>query len=159
MAFALDIDQKATVEVIVSKDMALDMTDEEYAEYTSDVTTSDKLKFRDGFSLDDCTKFVLKKNLSYKQTQKVLEEQISSDIKGNTTIKVGWMLTELRYALVDIKNPKTADTPIPFKRGSDGNAHEDIVAGIYSAGVIADLNQARRNLSERKPADVTKKKL
>ena len=157
MAFALDIDQKATVDVVVHKDLALDMTDEEYTEYTNDVTTTDKLKFVQGFNIDDCTKFVLKKNLTYKQTQKVLEEQISADIHGNTTIKVGWMLTELRYALVGIKNPVKCDKPIEFKRGSDGSAHEDIVAGIYSAGVISDLNSARRNLTERTNA-VTKKK-
>ena len=157
MAFALDIDQKATVEVIVHKDLALNMTDEEYAEYTEDVTTTDKLKFVDGFTLADCTKFILKKNLTYKQTQKVLEEQISADVKGNTVIKVGWMLTELRFALVGITNPAKCDKPILWKQGSDGNAHEDIVAGIYSAGVISDLNSARRNLTERTNS-VTKKK-
>ena len=157
MAFALELDQKATIDVVVSKDMALEMTEEEYKEYLDDVTQTEKLKFKDGLTFEDCTKFRLKKTLTYKQTQKVLEEQISADAKGNTTVKLGWMLTELRYALVDIINPKNVADPIPFKRGSDGCASEDLVAAIYNGGVIGDLNSARKNLTD-KTGSLAKKK-
>ena len=159
MAFALELDQKATIDVVVSKDLALDMTEEEYADYLEDVNQTEKLKFKNGCTLDDCTKFVLKKTLNYKQTQKVLEEQISADMQGNASIKIGYMLTELRYALVDIKNPQSTDSPIPFKRGSDGNASEELIAGIYNAGVIGDLSSARRNISGKQtPPALAKKK-
>lgn len=157
MAFALELDQKATIDVVVSKDGALNMSPEEYQEYLDDVTNQESLKFKEGMTFEDCTRFRMKKTLTYKQTQKILEEQVSADMKGNTTVKIGWMLTELRYALVDILNPKNCADPIPFKRGSDGSASEDLVAAIYNGGVIGDLSTARRNLTE-KTGTLAKKK-
>lgn len=158
MAFQIELDQKATIDVVVSKDGAIDMTPEEYADYLNDVTKTEALKFKEGMTFDDCTKFRLKKTLSYKQTQKILEEQVTADMKGNTQVKIGWMLTELRFALVDIENPKNCIDPIPFKRGSDGNASEDLIAAIYNGGVIGDLSTARRNLADAKSGGLVKKK-
>ena len=55
------------------------------------------------------------------------------------------MPLDMRAALIDIKNPPGVAKPLEFKKHSDGLASQELVAGIYSAGVMGDLLEGWRN--------------
>ena len=141
MAFSLEMDIKATVEIVVSRDKALSMKPEEYREYITSVNP-DKLIFKEGCSLDDCTKFVLRKVLPFRQAEKVMNKQM--EVKnGKPKINLSYIMEEIRASLIDIINPINCANPLEFKRGSDGMASEELIAGIHGAGVLMDLFSGR----------------
>lgn len=159
MAFSLELDNKATVEVVVSKDEALDMTTEQYNNYLKDVSDQNRLIFKKDLGYEDCTRFVLRKVLPFKQAQKIMGKQIGVDIQGKASFDLGYIMEEVRSSLVDIVNPVNCGKPLEFKRGSDGLAAEDLVAGIHSAGVLFDLFSGRTNsVADNKEEELSKKK-
>lgn len=158
MAFALDLNEKSSVEVVVHKDSCLDMTKEEYSEYLKNVTDITRLKFVEGKSFEDTTRFVMRKVIPFKATQRVIDQQMSADSEGKAKMSLKFILEEVRAALVDIKNPEGEMNPLVFKRSSDGMASEQMVVGFYHAGVLTDLLNGRQNSLEKNNTDDDSKK-
>ena len=156
MAFSLEIDSKSTVEIVVSKDEALDMTTDQYKDYLKDLD-SNRLKYKGDFGYEDTTRFVLRKVLPYRQAQKVLGKQMKVD-GGKPEVDIGYIMEEVRASLIDILNPDNCSRPLEFKRGSDGLASEELIAGIHGAGVLMDLFVGRTNsVSTPKNEELAKK--
>jgi hypothetical protein len=140
MAFMIETDSRATIEVVCSKDGCLEMTPELFANYLEDVSDRGRLHFKPGFGYEDCTRFVMRKVLPFKAAQRVVDQQVQATVKDKqveTRLSLKYMLEEVRCALVDIKGPG-----LQFKKGSDGLADEELVAGIYAAGVLGELHNA-----------------
>ncbi len=157
MALDLELDIKSTVDVVCSKDNALDMEDEEFREYLPHPNEPQRLKYKDGLGWEDTTRFVLRKVLPYEAAQKVMKEQISADIKGNIELNLSFILEEARSALVDIRNPKDCPRPLEYKRDSDGKCSKDLIAGLYTGGVLTELQAARAAAIKQPNVEVVKK--
>lgn len=140
---------KDTLRVAVSIDSALDMTAEEHDYYLESLDEG-LLKFHEG---QQPTWFVMKKVLPFGLSKRVQNEQIST--KGREIqLNYGYILEEVRCALVDIQNPPSVsdEQKINFKKASDGGADEELVSLLHAAGVVQELYKARagaiKNLSE-----------
>lgn len=130
--------QIGNIKVVSSKDSAVTCNDEEYQSYLEDLDES-KLKLE-----GEPTRFVMKRVLSYKEQEAVKNSQVKVE-KGNVSITMGFMMQEVRQALVDIENPADADpaTKIEYKRESDGKTSYDLIALLESAGICSELYAAR----------------
>lgn len=151
MALVLDLSKNPTFEVVSFKDESLKMTREEYDLYLENVVENQAmLSFKEGKSLDDCTKFVLKKNLKFEEQQKILAKQMSMKFDQNTKktemqSDLSYILEEVRLCITDINSPDQINA-LHFKRDSDGLLNRDICAALYSAGILMDLHTARQNI-------------
>lgn len=151
---ALIIDSTAaTISVVVSKDSAVNCTEEEYDEYLKDLDESH-------LCLDgEPTRFVLRKNLPYEASQRVMDAQ-ASYVKGQVKMQMSYVLEEVRASLIDIVNP--SDLPkekqLVYKRHSDGLCSKEIIGLLQSYGVLMDLYRARSNFASGPKGDVVKKK-
>lgn len=130
-----------TFEVVVSMDSALDMTEEEFDEYS---TTMDKslLKFKEG---EAPTIFVLRKVLPFTLAKKIQSEQVGMT-DGKMEMRLGYISEEVKASLVDIINPSTVPeaNQIKFRKGKDGCAHEDLIELLISVGIVQELFRARQ---------------
>lgn len=151
MAFSIEpVD--TTIKVVVSKDNAVHCTDDEYEKYTE--TLDESL-----LKLDGCpTRFVLRKNLSYEASQKVMDAQ-ASFVKGKVQMNMSYVLEEIRASWIGVENPPDLpkDQCITWKRENDGLANKGLVAGLQNAGVLMDLYKARQSFGSA-PAESAKKK-
>ena len=160
MALELDLGTNSTIEVVSSKDSALDCDQETYAEYLASLDP-EHLVFKDGCGYQDTTRFVLKKNLKYDQMQRIKNQQLTVKGGNQVSFNVGYMLEEIRCALVDIKNPDDlpTDKKVPYKRDSDGACDKNLVAALEMAGIVQELWQARNGsiLGEQQVEGLKKK--
>ena len=151
MAFSIE-SSDATVKVVVSKDSAVNCTDDAYEKYTE--TLDESLLQLEG----DPTRFILKKNLTYEASQKVMDAQ-ASFVKGKVEMKMSYVLEEVRASLIAIENPP--DLPkekcIIWKRDNDGLANRQLIAGLQNAGVLMDLYKARQSFTATSGEDAKKK--
>lgn len=137
MALVLDMG-KDTLEVISSKDEAVTVDGEVYGKYLETLDES-LLCLKPGV---EPTRFVLKKVLSYGMSQKIKTEQAGLNEDGKVSIRMGYILDEVRASLVDVKNPGSA--MLTFKKDSDGAASKDLVALLEQAGIANELYAARQ---------------
>jgi len=151
MAFSIE-SADTTIKVVVSKDTAVHCTEEEYEKYTESLDES--LLHLEG----DPTRFVLRKNLSYEASQKVMDAQ-ASFVKGKVQMNMSYVLEEVRASWVGVENPPdlSPDRCINWKRESDGLANKQLVAGLQNAGVLMDLYKARQSFGSN-PSEGSKKK-
>jgi hypothetical protein len=143
MSFSIEINSKAHIEVVCSKDSALQMTPEMYQYYLEDVNDTSRLCYKAGLGYEDTTRFVMRKVLPFKAAQRIIDQQLSATSKDSemeTRFSLKYILEEVRAALVDIKNPPNAHHPLEYKRASDGYCSEELVAGIYAAKVLGELH-------------------
>ena len=152
MAFLVD-STTSYVEVIVSKDTAIDCSDEDYDKYLETLDES-LLKLT-----CDPTRFVLRKNLPYEASQKVMNAQATYD-KGKVQMQMSYVMEEVRAALIDIKYPDEVpkEDRLEFKRESDGLASKHLISILQGAGVLMDLFRARSAQSSGPKDDAAKKK-
>jgi hypothetical protein len=138
MSFSIE-SVDSTIKVIVSKDNAVKCTEEEYEKYTE--TLDESLLNLEG----EPTRFLLRKNLSYEASQKVMDAQASFH-KGKVQMKMSYVMEEVRAAWVGVENP--TDLPkercIVWKRDNDSLASRDLIAGLQNAGVLMDLYKCRQ---------------
>lgn len=141
MAFSIE-SADAIVKVVVSKDTAVNCTDDEYEKYTE--TLDESLLNLEG----DPTRFVLRKNLTYEASQKVMDAQ-ATFVKGKVEMKMSYVLEEVRAAWIGVENPPdlAKDKCIDWKRDNDGLANRQLVAGLQNAGVLMDLYKARQSFT------------
>jgi len=151
MSFTIE-SADSTMKVVVSKDNTVHCTDEEYEKYTE--TLDESLLHLDG----EPTRFVLRKNLSYEASQKVMDAQ-ASFVKGKVQMNMSYVLEEVRAAWIGVENPPdlAKEKCIIWKRDNDGLANKQLVAGLQNAGVLMDLYKARQ-ASGSNPGENTKKK-
>ena len=151
MAFSIE-SADTTIKVVVSKDNAVHCTDDEYEKYTE--TLDESLLNLEG----DPTRFVLKKNLSYEASQKVMDAQ-ASFVKGKVQMNMSYVLEEVRASWIGVENPPdlAKEQCINWKRDNDGLANKQLVAGLQNAGVLMDLYKARQAFGST-PGDAAKKK-
>lgn len=143
-----------TIEVISRVDSAINANAEQYEQYlkTLDETFLPKVEG------EEPTRFVLRKILPFKLSQKVKNQQLS--IKdGEAQFQFASITEEVRCALIGIKNPPglPEDQHIEFTKAGDGGASESLIESLDAAGIIMDL-YAARNQSVQKGAESIKKK-
>lgn len=148
MGFVLSFDTDKTIAVVVSKDSAVHCTEEEYEQYQQ--TLDESLLHLDG----EPTRFILKKTLAYKDTQRVINAQMSFDEETKKPkMNAAFFMEEVRCALVGMTGPGSDG----FKKDPDGCAASGIVNYLYNAGVLMDLFNARKNVSGDSDAELSKK--
>lgn len=133
-----------TLEVIVSADGALTCGRDAWIEYSKKLDES-FLSYVEG---QQPTKFILKKSLDFKGTSAVKSKQVRFNMEGQAQFDVGYILDEIRYALVDIKNPDNLpeDQKIKYIRDSDGYCSKELIAKLESVGAVQDMFTCRQNL-------------
>lgn len=149
MALSIDL-SKTTIEVIAFKDPSVRCDRDVYDEYLK--TLDEALLDLDAESTP--TRFVFRKNLPYKLSQK-LQNEMFAFADGKAEYKIGSMMDAVRFALVDVKNP--GSDSLAFKKDNVGLASEDLVATLYSAGILADLYFAHTNATGMNSVDKAKK--
>jgi hypothetical protein len=142
MAINLSHLQDGYLEVVASCDTALDMNEKEYEEYQK---TLDKglLKIKPG---DEPTIFLLRKVLPNRAEESIKSKamQYNKD-DGSIYIGTSHISAEVRWALVDIKNPAHCPNGLVFKKDGDGGAQPQLMSLLDAAGITNDLYVARRN--------------
>lgn len=155
MALVLSL-SKGSIEVVVQKDAAITCSDEEYKQYTESFTKGagdESLLKLNG----EPTRFVLRKTLPYEADLAIKDMQMSIDKGGEPKMRSSFLVEEVRMAMIDIKNPSNAESPIEFKRDADNYASKEIVQMLSNAGCIMDLWLAHNN-AKGGGADKLKKK-
>ena len=149
MGFAIE-STDSVIKVIVSKDTAVNCSDEDYEKYTE--TLDESLLNLQG----EPTRFVMKKNLSYEANQRVMDAQASFH-KGQVQMKMSYVLEEVRACWIGIENPPGVEKAMVFKRENDGLASKQLVSALHNAGVLMDLYKARSAVSSAPGEDAKKK--
>jgi hypothetical protein len=124
------------VEVIVFKDASVQCTRDEYAEYLKTLDES-LLKIKEDMNP---TRWVMKKTLTYGEQRKIKDSQVGFK-DGDMTLRLGFMLDEVRFSLVDIKN---AGKGVEFKKDSDGYVSKSLIEKLDAAGIVRELHEARQ---------------
>jgi hypothetical protein len=146
MGFELGLDKDETIKVIVRNDSSIkSTTDEVYAEYLKDLDES-RLSIE-----GEPTRFVLKKHLSYGDTQHVMDSQISVGEDGKPALKPSFLLEEVRRSWVGMEGPGSEVFQL-----QNGRAPRELVNKLYQKQALMDLYNARHNVVEGNGADVPK---
>jgi len=151
MSFSIE-STDATIKVVVSKDSAVNCTEDEYEKYTE--TLDESLLKLEG----EPTRFLLRKNLSYEASQKVMDAQ-ATFVKGKVQMKMSYVMEEVRASWIGVENPSDlpADKCLVWKRDNDSLASRDLVALLQSSGVLMDLYKARQSFQATSGESAKKK--
>ncbi len=122
-----------TFKVVLRVDSALDMTSEEYDAYIKDPSL---LKVKEG---EQPTFVVMRKVIPYGLAQKI-ENQKMKYKEGEVQLQMGFMMEEVRCAIVDIENPGN----LPTAKHGDGGASFELMELLVNAGLVNDLYAARQ---------------
>lgn len=143
-----------TIEVISRVDSAISTTPEQYEDYLKTLDES-LLQRVDG---QEPTRFVLRKVLPTRAVKKLKSDQIGFE-EGKPTFRFGSILDDVRYSLIDVKNPPSVpqEQQVSFTKDTDGYASENLIAVLDAAGIIMDLYTAK-NYAVQKGSDAIKKK-
>lgn len=94
------------------------------------------------------TYFIMKKSLNFGAQQNIVNQQINIDATGKPNLQLGYMLEEVRCALVDIENPSTipVEEHIKYVKEIDGYASKELIAQLNSVGIVSQLFSIRNNI-------------
>lgn len=130
------------IKVISRHDDALpeDLLEEEFDLYQ---TTLDESHLR---LVGNPTRFVIRRTLSFGAQQAVTNQQLGIDSNGKPKMNFGFMLEEIRCALIDIENPEDLpeDQKLEFKKDVDGYASKDLIAKLNAIGIVSELYAAKQ---------------
>ena len=143
MALTLDLGSD-NIEIISRRDAAVGCDAQTYMEYLRDLDET-RLQLKESV---EPTRFVMRKILPYGATQRIKNEQVSVKAQANmktvddlnVEMKMGYILEELRAALVDVKNPGMPQ--LHFRKDSDGLASKDLIALLNAFGIADELHTA-----------------
>jgi hypothetical protein len=141
---AIILSSSTDVVKVISRidDSLCEVSDEQWKVY-QDTLDETHLTFVSGKTP---TRFLVKKSLSFAAQKNVANQQMGLGEDGKPEIKIGYILEEVRCALVGIENP--ADLPeashIKFSRESDGFASKELIAQLNSVGIVNELFAARQ---------------
>lgn len=141
-----------TIKVIARVDDAVNCSDAEYDEY---------LAFLDESILSikgNPTRFVVRKVMPYAASKDLEAGRLKINQETREISVSAMQLEEARAVLVGIENPADCDSPIEFKKDSDGLASRELIASLATAGIIANLIAARGNSNVKTNPEVVKKK-
>jgi hypothetical protein len=148
MAYQLPTSQ-SKIRVVIREDseIAKDLTKEEWDKY---VETNDEMLLR---LTGTPTRFILNMDINYKAQQQLLSNSVK--VNGSEfSYDMGAILDEIRFALVGIDNPSTAENVLEFARESDGFASKELVATLHRYGIVmqlwAALTQAKKGVEAPK---------
>lgn len=152
MALKINKNQE-TIKVITRMDDALpeDLSEENWSLYID--TLDESVLGLKG----EPTRFVLRVHLPLAAQKAILNEQATVSSTGQVQINIGFMLEEVRAALVGIENPVNTNDPIDFKLENDGLASKELIAMLQTAGVVAFLMGIRQNYIAKKGQKPIKK--
>lgn len=88
------------------------------------------------------TRFVMRRRLPYKLSQKVASAQMTMK-DGEMQFNAGYINDEVRVSLTGIEFSADCPAPFEFKKDGDGGAHTDIMEILLELGVVMDLFAAR----------------
>jgi hypothetical protein len=156
MALVLDMGSD-NISVISRRDASVNCTIDEYNAYLKDLDESRLNLIADV----EPTRFVMRKVLPYAAVQKIKNEQVSfkADVGAqnvndvNVNMKMGYVLEELRAALVDVKNPGMPQ--LHFRKDGDGLAAKELISLLNAYGIADELHAAFQSAIEN---SVSKKK-
>lgn len=89
------------------------------------------------------TRFVMRRMLPFGMAQKIKTEQAGTTDDGKVEVRMGFIMHEIRAALVGVTNPGSKS--LEFKLDSDGYASKPLVALLEAAGITNELYAARQN--------------
>jgi hypothetical protein len=125
-----------------------DLTDEEFELYQA---TLDETHLR---MASEPTRFVVRRTLSFTAQQEVTNQQVAIGRDGKPKVNFGFILEEIRCALIDIENP--ADLPedqkLLFKRDADGFASKELIAKLNAIGIVSELYTAKQTKHKEIPS-------
>lgn len=137
-------DQKAVVQVVTKFDSCIDMTIDEYDEYIKSGADPSLLKLKKGKSIDDCTVFVLKKNLDWASHERLMRKQFEIDpVTKLPRPNPSFVMVDIQQALLDIKQPESAEYKFKYTEDKPGFASRSIVEALHNTGLLMDLYNAR----------------
>ena len=87
-------------------------------------------------------------NLPYDAQVKIQNAQLSF-ADGKPELKIGYILEDIRCALVDIKNPPGTEDGLVFSRDDDGYASRKLISELSTYGIINQLFVARNAATAR----------
>lgn len=143
------------VEVVLSFDSALNMSDEDFELYKESGYKKELLTLKEG---EEPTYFVLKRVLSYAQESAVTSKKLDF-VDGRVKYDHSSSLEVVRAALVDVINPESVplDQRIVYKKDSDGSASKELVALLASAGAVDQLFAAYQSVAKGQSDQLKKK--
>jgi len=107
------------------------------------------------------TYFVLRRQLAWKTSKDIRNEQMKMGKKGRVEIDAAAYMEEVRFLLVDIENPDNAIDPLLFKADPADPRKADLktVMEFIPEQAVMDLYNARNNqMKQGAITDSTKKK-
>ncbi len=152
-------DQGAVIEVVCKFDTCLDMTEDQYAAYIGAGADPEMLKLKEGKTIEDCTLFVLKKNLDWQGHERLLKKQFEIDpVTKQPVANPAFVFTDVQQSLVGIKNPVDAEFKIEYMQDRPGSASKVLVSALHNAGILMDLFLARTNVAKGGKSALVEKK-
>jgi len=147
------------LQIISKQDSAIEPDEAAFEDYIQSKLDESKLTFKEG---QEPTRFIMSRNLDYDDQQEIMSQQIKSEIKGGKikqTANVGYMLEEVRRALIDIENPSTipGEQHINWKRDTDGKTSKGLIALLNSAGIATELFSTRNEVLQPAKTEILKK--
>jgi hypothetical protein len=120
--------------------IAEDLTDEEFDLYQQSLDES-HLRL-----VGEPTRFIVRRTLSYGAQQEVTNQQVTVGKDGKPKVNFGFVLEEVRCALIDIENPSSLpeDQKLHFVKDIDGFASKELIAKLNSIGIVSEIYSAKQ---------------
>lgn len=147
MSFTIDnLLADGDIEVILRQDSALDMTDEEYADYIKSMDEA-LVKLKPG---GEATKFVMRRNVTLKHATRIENSKLKYDGgDGDVSVQLGFIIEEVRASLKGVVYPSSSNVPkekqIVLKFTGDGLVDERQMAAFVACGIVNNLYNARQS--------------
>lgn len=142
-----------TIKVVARVDDSFQGTDFEYENYLTSLDES-VLNLK-----SEPTRFIVRKVLPYAATKDIEAGRMKIDQETRQISVSTQSLEEARAILVGIENPSHVGADaIEFKKDSDGYASRELIASLATAGIVANIIQARASANANQNAPDVKKK-
>lgn len=142
-----------TIKVIARVDDSFEASDFEYENYLISLDES-LLNLK-----SEPTRFIVRKVLPYAATKDIEAGRMKIDQETRQISVSTQTLDEARAILVGIENPPgVGANAIEFKKDSDGYAARELIASLATAGIVANIVQARGHANANNNTDQVKKK-
>ena len=152
-------DHSAVLEVVTKFDSCIDMTVDEYSDYINSGANQELLKLKKGKTIEDCTRFILKKNLDWSGQEAIMQKQFKLDpVTKQPILNPAFVMHEVQRSLADIKQPDDAAFKFKYKQDQPGMASRKIVEALHNAGILMELFQARQSATGGMKTELTNKK-
>ena len=140
---AVKFSSEADVFKLISRhdeSIADDLTDEEFELYQETLDES-HLRLK-----SEPTRFVVRRTLPFAAQQEVTNQQVRVGRDGKPQVNFGFMLEEVRCALIGIDNPADmVEDRLEFKKEADGFASKELIAKLNTVGIVSEIYAAKQS--------------